>query len=353
MIGNTNIPNPETDKPEIDGKPRKVLRKIEIRIPLGKEPERLDIFLARQVGELTRSRAQMMINEGAITINGSTVKTSHKVRPDELIKLEVLSRPPLDLEAEDIPLDIVWEDKWLVVINKPAGMVVHPACGNRSGTLVNALLHHYGELAKTDDPERPGVVHRLDKETSGLLVVCKRDPALSRLADQFRKHTVKREYRAITWWQMPKWEGLIDKPIGRDPRDRRKYTIRSDGKPARTHWELLEKYEYLNYISIRLETGRTHQIRVHTLSEEHPIFGDPDYSGRNRQLGRLTSGQRRKVAGYFEKITRQMLHAKTLGFKHPITRRDVYFESELPEDFAWLLSELRKDGVMRKRLVVE
>lgn len=343
---NDNLSNPTED----DEQQRKVLRKLEIQIPTGKTPERLDVFLTRQVTELTRSKAQTAITEGAVTVNGATVKTSHKVRPGELIKLEVLSRPPMELEAEDIPLNFVYEDEWLVVINKPAGMVVHPAGGNRTGTLVNALLGHYSSLPETDDPDRPGIVHRLDKETSGLLVVCKRDPALSRLAYQFRKRTVLREYRAIVWWQMPSRRGLIDQPIGRDPRDRKKYTVRSDGKSACTHWEALEKFDYLSYLSLKLETGRTHQIRVHLTHEGHPVFGDPEYAGRNRQIGRLTSGQRKEVAGYFERVSRQMLHAKTLGFKHPITREELMFESELPEDFEWLLHELSEEVKMRNAI---
>lgn len=334
--------DPEVQFDEDDTQSRKVLRCVEIKIPSAKTPERLDVFLARQVTELTRSKAQAAISEGALTVNGSTVKASYKIKPDDLIRLEFLARPPFELEAEDIPLEVLYEDSWLVVINKPAGMVVHPAGGNRSGTLVNALLGHYGDLAESDDPDRPGVVHRLDKETSGLLVVCKRDPAMSRLADQFRKHTVHREYRAIVWWQMPSRKGKIDQPIGRDPRDRKKYIVRSDGKQALTHWELQEKFSFLSYIALRLETGRTHQIRVHLQHEGHPVFGDPDYAGRNRQVGKLTSGQRREVATYLEQINRQMLHAKTLGFKHPMTGKELMFDSELPDDFAWLLEELRK-----------
>ncbi len=348
MIDNTDTADSADHQPEDGEKFRKVIRKVEIRIPEAKTPERLDVFLARQVSELTRAKAQAAINQGAVTVDGMAVKTSHKVRPGQLIKLEVLSLPPLELEPEEIPLDVVWEDRWLVVVNKPAGMVVHPAAGNRSGTLVNALLGHYGDLADSDDPDRPGIVHRLDKETSGLIVICKREPALSKLAEQFRKRTVKREYHAVVWWQMPKRKGSIDEPIGRDPRDRKKYIVRRDGKPSITHWEVMERFEYLSYLALHLGTGRTHQIRVHMSHEGHPVFGDPDYSGRNRQLGRLTSGQRKQVAGYFERINRQMLHARTLGFKHPVTRRELFFESELPEDFAWLLGELRGDERERK-----
>lgn len=333
-----------------DDAPQRVLRRIEIQIPPGKTPERLDVFLARQVAEVTRSKVHEMILSGEVVVDGKTIKPSYKIRPGDLIKMSVMSRPPLDLTAEDIPLEIIYEDEWLVIINKPAGLVVHPAQGNRSGTLVNALLGHYQELAPSDDEDRPGIVHRLDKETSGLLVVCKRDPALSKLAEAFRERKIKREYYALVWWQMPTRQGTVDSPIGRDPRDRKKFTVNPGGKSARTHWRLLESYDYLSLLSVRLETGRTHQIRIHMSSVGHPVFGDPDYSGRNRQLGRLSSSRRREVAGYFEKVRRQMLHARTLGFEHPVTGAAMHFESPLPEDFQWILDHLRAINESRRSL---
>lgn len=329
------------DKESQDDQPQRVLRELEIKIPSGKSPERLDVFLARQVSEITRTKAQEMIGTGEITLNGREVKSSYKVQPDDVIRMTILSLPPLDLEAEEIPLEIVHEDEWLVVVNKPAGMVVHPAQGNRTGTMVNALLWHYNELPPSDDPDRPGIVHRLDKDTSGLLVVCKREPALSRLAAAFRQRKIEREYRAIAWWSMPKRQGIIDKPIGRDPHDRKKFTIHPNGKPSRTGWRQLEEFDYLVLLSLCLETGRTHQIRVHLSSIGHPVFGDHDYAGRNRQLGKLNSAKRREVAGYFERIDRQMLHAMTLGFTHPVTGQKLRFSSPFPEDFEWLLNTLR------------
>ncbi len=339
-----------TEPTQFENTPLSILRRIEIRVPPGKIPERLDVFLARQVGEITRSKVQEMIQSGEVTVDNKTSKPSYKIRPGDLIKLEVLSRPPLDLTAEDIPLEIVYEDEWLVVINKPAGMVVHPAQGNRSGTLVNALLGHYQELAPSDDEDRPGIVHRLDKETTGLLVACKRDPALSKLAEMFRERKIKREYYALVWWQMPNRQGTVDAPIGRDPRDRKKFSIHSGGKAARTHWKLLETFDYLSLLSVRLETGRTHQIRIHMSSIGHPVFGDPDYAGRNRQLGKLSSSQRREVAGYFEHVTRQMLHARTLGFEHPVTGEEMHFESPMPPDFQWMLDQLRSIEDIRNKL---
>ena len=319
----------------------RILRVIEIVIPPGKTPERLDVFLTRQVAELTRSKAQALIETGGVTVNGASVKASRKVHPGDVIRLQVMARPPLELAPEPIPLEIVWEDEWLLVINKPAGLVVHPAAGNRSGTLVNALLAHYKDLPQPGGPERPGLVHRLDKNTSGLMVVCKREPALSKLAAMFRDHKVHREYHAIAWWRMPARQGQIDAPLGRDPRDRKKYAVREGGKPARTRWNLLETFDFLCHLALRLETGRTHQIRVHLSHEGHPVFGDPDYGGRNRQMGKLSSAERKTAAGWLEQIRRQMLHAATLGFTHPITRRDITLESPLPDDFQWLLAELR------------
>ncbi|MBM3326393.1 MAG: RluA family pseudouridine synthase [Calditrichaeota bacterium] len=331
--------------------PEKVLREVEILIPSGKAPERLDVFLARQVADMTRSQAESAIKSCNVTVNGRQVKPAHKVRGGETIRLTFLAQPPLELTPEPIPLKVVYEDEWLVVIDKPAGMVVHPAKGNRTGTLVNALLAHYGLLtpAADNDPDRPGVVHRLDKATSGLLVVCKREPAMSRLSEQFREHSVEREYQALVWWQFPAKRGLIDAPIGRDPRDRQKYTVRrpladgaESGKPARTHWTQLEKFDFLAHLALKLETGRTHQIRVHLSHIGHPVFGDPDYAGRNRQMGKLSSAQRIQAARYLEAAQRQMLHAVILGFIHPITRQQLHFESDLPEDFANVLEMLRR-----------
>lgn len=316
------------------------IREVRIIIPAGKTPERLDVFLARQVAELTRSRARELLLQGLVTVDGRAVKPSHQVKPGEMVHLKVPSRPPLELEPEPIPLKVVWEDDYLVVIDKPAGMVVHPAAGNRSGTLVNALLSHYRNLPERGEPGRPGLVHRLDKDTSGLLVVCKREPALSKLAEDFREHQVEREYQAIVWWPLPTRHGLIDQPLGRDPRDRKKYAVREGGKPARTRWTQLAKYDFLARVALRLETGRTHQIRVHLSHIGHPVFGDPDYGGRNRQMGKLSSAQRKLAAELLETAPRQMLHAGVLGFTHPVTKRFLKFQSPLPEDFRKVLERL-------------
>ncbi len=322
--------------------PDAVVREIEIVIPAGKDPERLDTFLTRQVAELTRTKVQELIEAGAATVNGKPTKASHKTRNGDVVHITMLSRPPLALAGEDIPLTIVFEDEWLVVIDKPAGMVVHPAKGNRTGTLVNALLNHYGQLepASDGDPDRPGMVHRIDKNTSGLLVVCKREPALSRLAEQFREHAVEREYHCIAWWPWQTPKGTIDAPIGRDPNDRQKYAVVPDGKLARTHWKQLQKFDFLTHLAMRLETGRTHQIRVHLTHTGHPILGDTDYGGRNRQMGKLSTSQRLVAAELFEMVDRQLLHARVLGFVHPVTEKKHRFESQLPPDFQAILQRL-------------
>jgi 23S rRNA pseudouridine1911/1915/1917 synthase len=312
-----------------------ITREVEIVMPAGKEAERLDQFLARQVADVTRSKIQELIESGHITVDGKPTKPSHKTRGGEVVRVVMQARPPLELTPEPIPLSIVFEDEWLVVIDKPPGMVVHPAKGNRSGTLVNALLSHYGQLepATDGDVDRPGMVHRIDKNTSGLLVVCKREPAMSRLSAQFRLHTVEREYHAVVWWPMSGVKGTIDGSIGRDPHDRQKYAVTDDGKTARTHWKVLQKLDFLSYLALRLETGRTHQIRVHMSHTGHPVFGDPEYSGRNRQMGKLTTAQRKVAADLLALCDRQLLHARVLGFEHPVTGERLSFESPLPDDF--------------------
>jgi len=255
----------------------------------------------------------------------------------------------MDILPEDIPIEIHYEDEHLIIVNKPVGMVVHPAKGNVTGTLVNALLGHYSDqdqpLAATNDPDRPGIAHRLDKNTTGLIVVCKRQPALSRLAEYFRKRTIDREYSAIVWWRFPTDSGTIDEPIGRDIHDRKKYAISPRGKSAVTHWKLIENFDFMAHVSVKLETGRTHQIRVHLGAKGHPIFGDQEYGGRNRQIGKLSSAQRNEVGSYLQAVSRQMLHARVLGFVHPITREKLHFEVEPPEDYMQLLNKLKEQNM--------
>jgi 23S rRNA pseudouridine1911/1915/1917 synthase len=323
-----------------------VTRRVELLVPLAKLPERLDIYISSQVAEVSRSRSRNLIKEGMVFVDGNVGKPSQSVKPGQTIHVDILSYPTMNILPENIPIDIHYEDEHLIIVNKPAGMVIHPAKGNVSGTLVNALLGHYSDqehpLATTDDPDRPGIVHRLDKNTSGLLVVCKKQPALSMIAEYFRNRTIEREYSAIVWWKFPVKSGTIDEPIGRDIRDRKKYAVNQSGKSAVTHWKLIENFDFMSHVSVRLETGRTHQIRVHLESKGHPVFGDQEYGGRNRQISKLGSAQRKAVGEYLQVASRQMLHARVLGFIHPITKDELHFEIEPPEDYMTLLNMLRE-----------
>jgi 23S rRNA pseudouridine1911/1915/1917 synthase len=291
--------------------------------------KRVDVAVAEQVPELSRSRARGLIEAGQITVGGSPVKPSRLLREDDLVAGRIPPPEPDVLAPEPIPLAIVFEDEHLLVVDKPAGLVVHPAAGHRSGTLVNALLYHCDNLAGIGGVRRPGIVHRLDKDTSGLLVVAKSDAAHRGLAAQFKAHTVEREYRALVRGRPRADAGEVDRAIGRHPSDRKKFSTRSArGREARTHWRVLERLGDYTLLAVSLETGRTHQIRVHLASVGLPVAGDPVYGGGRppaRALG----------------LVRQALHATTLGFSHPITGERRAFEAPLPEDLAAALARLR------------
>ncbi len=313
-----------------------------IEVPSGKKKERLDIFLSNCIENATRSKIQKLIEAHLVTVNGKFVKSSYKVLPDDLI---IASHPvtphPENAEPEDIPLNIVYEDDFLLVVNKPAGMVAHPAYANYTGTLVNALLHHTKNLSSTNKPGRPGIVHRLDKDTSGLLVVAKDDFTHSRLSYQFSKHNIEREYWAVCWGHFEKKNGKIEKNIVRSKKDRKKFTVSElEGKYALTHFEVLDEYEFASLVKLNLETGRTHQIRVHLSSISHPVFGDPVYGGRQIIYGSTLPKMKNQVQNLFEIIKRQALHAKTLGFIHPHTKEKIRFDSNLPDDMKELINKL-------------
>lgn len=317
-------------------------RRFEITVPGRKTRERLDSYLTREIPELSRSRIQKLIRENRVTVNGIPVKPNRPVLPADVIVVSVPKPPPQDLLPEAIPLDIVYEDGDLMVVNKPAGMVVHPACGHFSGTLVNALLGHTSMLAGGSGPERSGIVHRLDKGTSGLLVVAKNETSHAALASQFEKKSVEREYRAVLWGNLPKSSGTVETLLNRSVRDRRRIAVSSRGKRAVTHYRSLERFRFLSHVSLRLETGRTHQIRVHMAHLGHPVFGDPEYGGRApKGLNREETGLAQDM---LEGITRQALHAKTLGFLHPATGERMRFDSELPDDMGRLLDRLKREG---------
>ena len=314
---------------------------IEIVVPTHQKKERIDKFLARQIQNVTRSKVQKAIEQGLVLVNGKPVKASHDVSPGEVIQCTLPQPPRSKALPEAIPIDICYEDNDLVVVNKPAGMVTHPAYGNYTGTLVNALLHHCRQLSTVNDDLRPGVVHRLDKDTSGLIIAAKNDAAHAALAQQFSARTIEREYWAVVWGVFEKRRGTIEASLGRSKHDRKKFAVMRSGKAAVTEYEVLESFPYLSLLRLKLRTGRTHQIRVHLAHIGHPVFGDPTYGGRRIAWGGVDMKQKSEVQHLLALMPRQALHAKTLGFIHPATNKFLTFDSELPEDMKKLLAALR------------
>ena len=327
---------------------------VSLSVPPGQVADtRLDVYLTAHLPNVTRSRVQQGIKEGRVTVNNTSAKVSYIVQPGDQIECVILRPPPMEAEPEPIPLDIVFEDDVIIVVNKVAGMVVHPAYGNRTGTLVNALLHHTGsnlalrgslDERQTDAAAiRPGLVHRLDKGTSGLMVVAKDDSAHAHLARQFSKRTIDRFYEAIVWGNVSE-AGRVETNLGRDPRDRKRMAVVRDpsGKHAITTYEPLEALKATTHVRFKLETGRTHQIRVHATHIGHPVFADGMYGGRTVLAVGLSKVKKRFFTNLFEKLPRQALHARTLGFTHPQSGERVYFESELPTDMAEVLEALRR-----------
>lgn len=307
----------------------------EFVITEGEKPKRLDVFLANRERDLSRSAIQRLIEKGRVRLNGEPARASQKIKPGDRITFDVPKAEPLELHGEAIPLDILYEDDVLLVLNKPAGLVVHPAPGHWTGTLVNALLHHFatsGETASTiGGKERPGLVHRLDKETSGVMVIAKTDQAHRGLAAQFKQHTITRMYEALVWGCPKKGHGLIELAIGRDTRERKKFSARTARpKPSATEYKVVERFgKIASRVDLFPKTGRTHQLRVHMTALGHPLLGDPTYGGRKVQA--LASLD----------IPRVMLHARTLGFSHPVSGKPMEFSSELPPDMAAVLAALR------------
>lgn len=288
--------------------------------------ERIDKFLVDNLDNFTRSAVQKIIDDGGVSVNNRVISKNYKCRPDDEIIIIIPDARPMQAEAENIPLHIVYEDSDLLVVNKPKGMVVHPACGNEEGTLVNALLYHCGaSLSGINGVIRPGIVHRIDKDTSGLLIVAKNDNAHLSLAAQIKEHSFSRAYEAVVYGNVKEDKGTVNAPIGRSPRDRKKMAVTlKNSKPAVTHYEVIKRYGDFTHIRCVLETGRTHQIRVHMASIGHPVAGDEVY-GPKKVITELHG---------------QCLHAKHIGFVHPTTGEWLEFESDLPEYFIKLLSKL-------------
>ena len=309
---------------------------------------RLDRFLAAALPDFSRSRLQQLLEGGAVAIGARTIKdANHRVKPGEDYVVSVPPTAPATPQGQDIPLEVVYEDKDLIVINKPAGLVVHPAAGNLDGTLVNALIAHCGADALAIGGEaRPGIVHRLDKDTSGLLVAAKTERAMASLAKQFANHTIERAYNAVVWGAPRDSTGLIESQIGRSPFDRKRMTVlRGGGKEARTRYQVIEKFgpaerPFASLIECRLETGRTHQIRVHLTHLGHPLIGDPAY-GRARIAPRPKSEAEAAAFAAASAFPRQALHAFVLGFQHPSLHKTLRFEAPWPADFAELVAALR------------
>ncbi|AXT20852.1 RluA family pseudouridine synthase [Flavobacteriaceae bacterium AU392] len=304
----------------------------------GQQPLRIDKYLMNFIENATRTKIQAAAKEGSIYVNGEPVKSNYKVKPFDEIKV-LFSHPPYEylLTPENIPLDIIYEDDELLVVNKPAGMVVHPGHGNYSGTLINALTFHFENLPKNSD-ERPGLVHRIDKDTSGLLVVAKTEYAMTHLAKQFFDKSSEREYIALVWGNVENDEGTVEGHIGRHPKNRLQNTVFDGddaderGKPAITHYKVLERLGYVTLVSCKLETGRTHQIRVHMKHIGHTLFNDERYGGERILKGTTFTKYKQFVENCFKVLPRQALHAKTLGFIHPKTGNKLSFSQELPED---------------------
>jgi len=324
-----------------------------LEVPAGQSPVRIDRYVTDKLENVSRNKVQNAIKAGNMVVNDRPVKANYKVRPGDVIRLLLPYAPYRELlKPEKMDLDIVYEDDDVIVVNKPAGMVVHPAHGHYSGTLINGILGHVESLPGGSSEERPGLVHRIDKDTTGLLVVAKNELAMNKLAKQFADKSTERKYIALVWGDLPEDEGTITGHIGRHPKERIKMHVFSDGsqgKPSVTHYKVLERFGYVTLVEVQLETGRTHQIRVHFAHKGHPLFGDPVYGGERIVKGSETMGKYRQfVENSFKILPRQALHAKTLGFTHPSTGRFMRFDSELPEDMQQVIERWRRYTSQRK-----
>jgi 23S rRNA pseudouridine1911/1915/1917 synthase len=313
----------------------------------GQSMLRIDKYLFTRLENTSRTRIQSAANAGNILVNNSPVRPSYKVKPGDIVQI-VLPDPPREIELipENIPLSIVYEDDDVIVVNKEAGMVVHPAYGNYSGTLVNALMWHFKDLPLFSSGElRPGLVHRIDKNTSGILVIAKNELALNKLSKQFYDRTTDRKYVALVWGTPDPPEGTITGHVGRNIRDRKIMQVFPDGsqgKPAITHYRVLEDLGYISMVECKLETGRTHQIRVHLSHFKHPLFNDGEYGGDRILKGTTFSKYQQFIKNCFSILPRQALHARSLSFDHPVTRKRLSFESEIPDDMVKVIDKWRK-----------
>lgn len=322
-----------------------------IQVPAGQKKLRIDKYLAIHIENSSRTKIKNAINEGCVEVNGKKIKANYVLLPNDLIDITLPYLPAKeDVKPENIPLDVLYEDNYLMIVNKPAGMVTHPAYKNYSGTLVNALMYYMGENAdklprldgdeEEGGDERAGIVHRLDKLTSGVMVVAKDEDTQRRLSKLFSRHDIEREYQAVVWGHFKIKKGTIEKPLGRNPKDRKKFSVIETGKMAVTEYEVIKEFDFTSLVKLKLHTGRTHQIRVHMYSMGHPVFGDLDYEGTKPHGIQVSSNIKQRINNLLEMMPRQALHAKVLGFTHPITNKFIRFESDLPEDMKELIKKL-------------
>lgn len=296
----------------------------EYNFKIENETGRIDKYLTKQLKTVSRSKIQNLIAKGHIVVNGEEIKTNYKIETGDKIVVTIPEPEPVNVQAQNIPLDIIYEDEDIVLVNKPQGMVVHPGAGNKDGTLVNALLYHIKDLSGINGKIRPGIVHRLDKDTSGILVVAKNDTAHVHLSEQLQARSMKRKYRTLVHGNLPHEHGTIDAPIGRDPKNRQRNTVTNEGKSAVSHFRVLERFNNYSLLEVSLESGRTHQIRVHLNYIDYPVAGDETY------------GPRKTLKGHG-----QFLHAHSLEFVHPRTEEVMKFEAPLPKIFEEILERLR------------
>ena len=315
-----------------------------LEVDKGQTPTRIDVYLHQKINDISRSKIQKAAKSDSLLVNEIPVKSNYKVRPNDIIRV-MLTFPPKEFEiiTENIPVNFEYEDADIVIVNKQAGMVVHPAKGNYSGTLVNALAYHLSDspLFQKDDI-RPGLVHRIDKDTTGLLVVAKTEHAKIHLAKQFFEHTIKRKYQAIVWGNIKPEQGTIIGNIGRNEKNRtvmQVYADGSEGKHAVTHYKVITNYHYVSLIECQLETGRTHQIRIHMKHAGHPLFGDTSYGGDKILKGTTFTKYKQFIHNCFTILPRQALHAKSLGFIHPRTNKKMFFSTDLPEDMTKVIEK--------------
>jgi 23S rRNA pseudouridine1911/1915/1917 synthase len=311
----------------------------------GQQPLRVDKFLVNRIQNASRNRIQNAIEAGAVRVNDKTIKSNYKLRPFDVITV-LLPEPPRDteLKGENISLDIVFEDDHLLVVNKLAGMVVHPGYNNYTGTLVNALVYHFDNLPTAQGERRPGLVHRIDKDTSGLVVIAKDEFTMTHLAKQFFDHTIERSYYALVWGSFDEKQGTVDANLARSPKDRRVVQVSHDddtGKRAITHYKVVEEFFYTTLVECRLETGRTHQIRAHMQYLRHPLFNDTAYGGDKIIAGPQFTKYKQFIQNCFTICPRQALHARSLGFIHPLTGKMMQFEAPLPPDMQSLVEKWR------------